>query len=152
MRLLVTCCLVVSLLQSASGAKFKPGDTSKDWIQDLRSVPKPMFSADGRFKTFSKHFVRNNPSTGEYTRLSYNCTLAHDQYVDLGESTFSVRKLSCVDNKIFISTSNRQGMEQLTHALAHSPTGLLYGGSQFQCPDVRGNAPGPIYRCRPPPP
>ncbi len=63
--------------------------------------------------------MRNNPATGEYTHLSYNCTFADDQFVNLDDSLFAVEKISCAENKMFVSTTTPEGMEELIHALMH---------------------------------
>ncbi len=142
---LLACCLVFAIvwLQAVSTAKPVQGG-EKDWLAELRRTPKPSYDSSGKYKTFSKHFVRQ---AGEsFTRLSYNCTFSDDQYVNLDDELFGVANVSCADNKIYISTDAPEGMEELVHALAHSPTGLLYGGKTWACRGIHGQEPGPIYR------
>jgi hypothetical protein len=144
-RKLLFCFLAAGVLYTANAALPKQGD-STDWMQELRSVPKPTIDPNTNAKTFIKHFVRSNPETGEYTHLAYNCTVAQDQYVNLDDARFGVTNVECKDNKVQITTATHEGLEELGHALAHSRTGLLFGGQDRICLDVRGRQPGHIYR------
>ncbi len=142
-KMLFTVLAASTLLCMVSGAKSKGGD-KKEWIAALRSVPKPTIS--GKMKNYVKNFVRNDRETGEYTHLKYNCTVADDQYVNLDDSLFGVTNVTCEENKLHITTATPQGMSELGHALAHSPTGLVFGGRRRMCMDVLGRGEGYIYR------
>jgi hypothetical protein len=143
-RQLLICCLAV-WLGSAYSAKPKQGDV-KDWMADLRSIPKPTIDATGKYKTYSKNYVRSDPVTGRYTRLSYNCTYADDHFVNLDDGIFSIKNVTCVGSKLHIFTTTRRGLKELAHAMSHSHTGLLYGGVGRVCPGLDGGRPGTIYR------
>jgi hypothetical protein len=144
-RELLVSFLATALLHIASGAKA-PFDDKTQLLADLRSVPKPTVDSTGKFKTFSKHFTLSDPDTGEYTYLSYNCTVADDQYVNLEDSLFGVTNVTCDGTDMYITTATPQGMDDLGHSLAHSPTGLLFGGNSWMCSTVEGSEPAPIYR------
>ena len=143
MRLLARCCLAAALFAMAIGAKQKKGDTA-DWIAELRSIPKPTADATGKIKTYSKHFVRSDPNTGAYTRLSYNCTYSDDLFVNL--DAFDITNVTCAPDKLTIQTATLQALQELRHALAHAHYRLLYGG-RWNCPDEESKVPEPIYRC-----
>jgi hypothetical protein len=140
---LTLCCLATLLFHTTSGAKSKGGAGEEDWIADFRSAPKATY--DGKYKTFSKNFVRHDAETGGYTHLSYNCTVADDQFVNLDDILFGVTNVICEGGLMLISTETADGMDELGHALAHSPSGLLYGG-KWSCSNAIGQEPAPIYR------
>ncbi len=140
---LLACCVAAALIINACAAKPQEGK-AKEWVANLRSMPKPTYDATGHYKTFSKHFTRKDPTTGEYTHLSYNCTFADDHFVDLG--VYALSSVTCEGNKVYISSETAEALEELAHAMAHSPTGLLYGGEKWTCLNERGIGPGPIYR------
>ncbi len=119
---------------------------SDSWIRDLRSVPKPTFDKTGKYKTYSKHLVRSDPATGEYTQLSYNCTLLANQFVELEDPSFEIESVSCAGEKVSIKTSTADGMSNLVHALEDSPTGLIYAPDRWGCTRVQGGPTAPMYR------
>jgi hypothetical protein len=144
----LACCVAATLVLTVTGARPKQGDPGEpDWIAELRSVPKPTVDATGKYYTFSKHFVRNDPVTHTFTRLSYNCTSSKDYYVNMEESQYAVTNITCEGSKMFVTTASPEAMEQLEHGLAHSPNGLVFGGSTFMCVNSRSPTQGAIYRC-----
>jgi hypothetical protein len=56
-EILSCCCLMALLLGVADGAKSKPSH-GEDWLSELRSIPKPVYNASRKYKTYSKNFVR----------------------------------------------------------------------------------------------
>jgi hypothetical protein len=146
------CCLAATLLHTASAAQSEgSSDGAEDWIADFRRVPSPILRHDSsssgkKTNSFSKSFEKNDvATTGGYTRLSYDCTVAEDQFVNLDTALFGVAKVTCKGGQLSISTAAAEGMKELRRALAHSPSGLLYGG-KWSCPSVHGHAAAPIYR------
>jgi hypothetical protein len=136
--------LAAWFLYSASALGPKE-EVQNEWIDELWSVPQPTHDASGKYKSFSKDFVRNDPATGEYTHLSYSSTFAVDHFVNLDD--FPVTNVTCIDNTINIQTSTLEGMELLERALRACPSGLLFGGLEWRCSSIRGEKSGPIYRC-----
>jgi hypothetical protein len=149
---LLLCCLGATLLHAASGApSARSGGGAEDWIAEFRRVPKPILGHDSsspgkKTSSFSKSFEKNDvATTGGYTHLSYDCTVAEDQFVNLDSILFAVNRITCEGGQLTISTETTQGMKELRRALVMSPSGLLYGG-KWSCPSVHGHEAAPIYR------
>jgi hypothetical protein len=127
-------CMLVGFLAFAHAAKQNQ-DQGSDLVSELRKVPKPTLDATGKFHTFRKNFVRNDPQTGEYTRFVYNCTRPVDLFVDLNNNEdFAVKNISCMPNSLVIEVSTTEGSLALRSALLRSSSGLIMvTGSQWGC-------------------
>jgi hypothetical protein len=123
-RLLFGLLSLVGLLNLAHAAKKAD---KADIMAELRRKPKPTLDATGKFQTIRKHFVQNDPETGEYTQLIYNITRPIDAfYVDLESEEFNVANISCTPERLGILTSSLEGMVALHEALLHSSSGLIF--------------------------
>jgi hypothetical protein len=151
--------LAVSQIFVALAAKKIKDDDGNEWLNDLRGVPKPKYDASGKYKTFSKRFIRSDISTGEYTHLSYNLTLLENQYVNLDDPRLEVINVTCAGARMDIETATLKGASELGSDLQNSPTGLLYGDTKWGCLPATGEPggrshpadghtkePSPIYR------
>jgi hypothetical protein len=150
-QLLLCCLAAATALHTASGAQSDGrGGGAEDWFEEFHRVPRPIAGHDSssgkKTFSFSKSFVKDDvATTGGYTHLSYDCTVAEDQFINLDSILFGVAKVTCDGGQLTISTEAAEGMKELRRALAQSPSGLLYGG-KWSCPSVHGHEAAPIYR------
>jgi hypothetical protein len=124
----------------------KKNDPGGDLMSELRRAPRPTPDAKGKFLTFTKHFVRSNPETSEFTQLSYNSTRPVDHFVDVDSEIFAVKNIACTPTSLTIETSTVEGHSALHDALLQSPTGLILTGARWGCRSVKTGEITPAFR------
>jgi hypothetical protein len=126
-------CILAALLGCVYAAKVQDDGRESDVMGELRRVVKPQLDPTGKLFTFRRNFRRFDPATSELTYLVYNATRPVDQFVQLNDEEFGVKKVICTPGSITIETATAENMRNLHSKLQNSPTGLVYGGSRWEC-------------------